>query len=159
MKKRSGSYPPVRVVGGGRSVVSQAAAVLLVETVRKSGLDGAISAALAPWRKPRAVHNRARSCWMTRSRLIGALAATDPKALTAIRSARAEVRARIWELAAADAPDADGQVIVDIDGVLVLSHSEKQDATVLKIPMRAWTPAYDAGGTERSGARGVPNPG
>jgi hypothetical protein len=38
-------------------VVSQAGAVLLVETVRKSGLDGAISAALAPWRKPRAVHD------------------------------------------------------------------------------------------------------
>ena len=26
------------------------------------------------------------------------------------------------------APDADGVVIVDIDGVLVLAHSEKQDA-------------------------------
>jgi hypothetical protein len=43
--------------GGGRGVVSQAGAVLLVETVRKSGLDTAISAALAPWRKPRAVHD------------------------------------------------------------------------------------------------------
>ncbi|MEZ0095432.1 hypothetical protein ABH925_006631 [Streptacidiphilus sp. EB129] len=31
-------------------------------------------------------------------------------------------------MAAADAPDAGGQVIVDIDGVLVLAHSEKQDA-------------------------------
>jgi len=29
----------------------------LVETVRKSGLDQAISAALAPWRKARAVHD------------------------------------------------------------------------------------------------------
>lgn len=38
-------------------MVSQADSVLLVETVRKSGLDQAISAALASWRKPRAVHN------------------------------------------------------------------------------------------------------
>lgn len=57
MKKRIGSYPRVRVEGGGRGVVSQAGAVLLVETVRKSGLDAAISAALMPWRKPRTVHD------------------------------------------------------------------------------------------------------
>jgi hypothetical protein len=31
--------------------------VLLVETVRRTGLDTAISAALARWRKPRAVHD------------------------------------------------------------------------------------------------------
>ncbi|MFH8650426.1 transposase [Streptomyces tendae] len=38
-------------------MVSQAGAVLLVETVRKTGLDTAISVALAPWLKPRAVHD------------------------------------------------------------------------------------------------------
>ena len=65
----------------------------------------------------------------TVSRLIDALVAAGPKALTAIRSARAEVRSRVWELAGANAPAADGQVIVDIDGVLVLAHSDKQDAT------------------------------
>ncbi len=37
-------------------MVSQAGSVLLVETVRKAGLDQ-ISAALAPWRRPRAVHD------------------------------------------------------------------------------------------------------
>src|SRR3954469_20135898 len=57
VKKRIGSYPRVRVEGGGRGVASQAGAVLLLETVRKTGLDQAISAALAPWRKPRAVHD------------------------------------------------------------------------------------------------------
>ncbi|GAA4317274.1 hypothetical protein GCM10023086_40130 [Streptomyces venetus] len=56
-KKCIGSYPPVRVEGGGRGAVSQAGAVLLVETVRRSGPDAAISAALEPWRKPRAVHD------------------------------------------------------------------------------------------------------
>ena len=57
MREPIGSYPRVRVQGDGRQVVSQAGAVLLVETVRKTGLDQAISAALAPWRKPRAVHD------------------------------------------------------------------------------------------------------
>ncbi|MEU0823153.1 transposase, partial [Streptomyces mirabilis] len=161
MKKRSGSYPRVRVEGGGRGVVSQAGAVLLVETVRKSGLDTAISAAMAPWRKPRAVHDPGKvlldvalavalggGCLAdvsmlraepavfgpvasdpTVSRLIDALAASGPKALAAIRTARSQVRRRVWELAGANGPAADGQVIVDIDGVLVLAHSEKQDAT------------------------------
>ncbi|SEG85578.1 transposase, IS4 family [Actinacidiphila yanglinensis] len=161
MKKNTGFYPHVRVGDGGRSVVSQAGAVLLVETVRKSGLGRAISTALRPWRKPRAVHDPGKilldlavavtlggDCLSdigllraepglfgpvasdpTVSRLVETLAGAGPRALTAIRRARAEVRERVWTLAGADAPDADGQVIVDIDGVLVLAHSDKQDAT------------------------------
>lgn len=65
----------------------------------------------------------------TVSRLIDTLAAAGPKALTAIRAARAEVRERAWKLAGASSPDVGGQVIVDLDGVLVLAHSDKQDAT------------------------------
>lgn len=38
-------------------MVSPAGAVLLVEKVRKSGFDQAMSTALAPWRKSRAVHD------------------------------------------------------------------------------------------------------
>ena len=57
VKKPIGSYPSVRVQVGGGAVVSQAGGVLLVETVSKAGLHTAISAALAPWRKPRAVHD------------------------------------------------------------------------------------------------------
>lgn len=57
MKKRSELYPCVRVEGDGRGVVSQSGAVLLVETARKARLDAAVSAALAPWRKQRAVHD------------------------------------------------------------------------------------------------------
>jgi hypothetical protein len=141
-------------------VVSQAGGVLLVEAVRKAGLDGAISAALAPWRRPRAVHDPGKilvdvalavalggDCLAdvgmlrdepavfgpvasdpTVSRLIDTLAAAGPKALTAIPSARAEVRERIWKLAGASSPNAAGQVVVDLDGVLVLAHSDKQDA-------------------------------
>ncbi|MFG3002308.1 IS1380 family transposase, partial [Streptomyces sp. NPDC048340] len=160
MKKRIGSYPRVRIEGGGRAVVSQAGGVLLVETVRKAGLDQAISAALAPWRKARAVHDPGKilldvalavalggDCLAdvgmlraepavfgpvvsdpTVSRLIDTLAAAGPKALSAVRSARAETRERVWKLAGASSPDASGQVTVDLDGVLVLAHSEKQDA-------------------------------
>jgi hypothetical protein len=135
--------------------------VLLVETVRRIGLDAALSTALAPWRKPRAVHDPGKvlldlalavalggDCLSdigmlraepgvfgpvasdpTVSRLVDALATAGPRVLEAIRQARSEVRQRIWKLAGQAAPDAGGEVIVDIDGVLVLAHSEKQDAT------------------------------
>ncbi|MFF1479742.1 IS1380 family transposase [Streptomyces sp. NPDC058301] len=160
MKKRIGSYPRVRVEGGSHGVVTQAGAVLLVETVRKTGLDQAISAALSPWRKARAVHDPGKilldvalavalggDCLAdvgmlraepgvfgpvasdpTVSRLIDTLAGSGSKALAAIRAARAEVREYVWQLAGPSAPDADGQVIVDLGGVLVIAHSEKQDA-------------------------------
>ncbi|MFD7921582.1 IS1380 family transposase [Streptomyces sp. NPDC059740] len=160
MSERSGSYPRVRVSGGGSGVVSQAGGVLLVETVRRSGLDTAISEALAPWRKPRAVHDPGKilldvalavalggDCLAdvgvlraepgvfgsvasdpTVSRLIDTLATAGPRTLAAIRKARADVRERIWQLAGQAAPDADGHVVVDIDGVLVLAHSDKEAA-------------------------------
>jgi hypothetical protein len=161
VKKSIGSYPRVRVEDGGRGAVSRAGVVPLVETVRRSGLDTAISAALVPWRNPRAVHDPGKilldvalavalggDCLSdvgvlraepsvfgsvasdpTVSRLVDALAASGPKALAAIRSARSQVRRRVWELAGENSPAASGSVIVAIDGVLVLAHSEKQDAT------------------------------
>lgn len=156
----TGSYPRVRVEGDGRGITSQAGSVLLVETVRRIGLDTAISAALAPWRKPRAVHDpgkilldvalavalggdcladvaiaRAEPAMFgpvasdpTVSRLVDKLAEAGPGALAAIRRARSQARQRVWRLGADAAPDVGGEVIVDIDGVLVTAHSEKQDA-------------------------------
>jgi hypothetical protein len=153
-------YPRVRVRGDGEGAVSQAGGVLLVETARRVGLDAALSTALEPWRKPRAVHDPGKvlldlalavalggDCLSdigmlraepavfgpvasdpTVSRLVDALAVAGPRALAAIRQARSEVRERVWKLAGQAAPDAGGEVIVDIDGVLVLAHSEKQDA-------------------------------
>ncbi|WP_406326719.1 IS1380 family transposase [Streptomyces sp. NBC_00203] len=160
MKKPIGSYPHIFVRDGGRAVVSQAGSVLLVETARKAGLDQAISAALAPWRKPRAIHDPGKilvdlalavalggDCLAdiamlraepavfgpvasdpTVSRLIDSLATAGEEALATIRTARSEVRQRAWTLAGNRAPDTGGQVIVDLDGVLVISHSDKQDA-------------------------------
>lgn len=160
VKKRIGSYPRVRIEGDGRAGVSQAGGVLLVETVRKAGLNTAISAALTPWRKARAVHDPGKilldvalavalggDCLAdvevlraepavfgpvasdpTVSRLIDVLAASGEKALRAIRAARAEVRQHVWRLAGREAPDAGGTVTVDLDGVLVIAHSDKEDA-------------------------------
>ena len=140
MGKRIGSYPRVRISGGGRGVVSQAGAVLLVETARRTGLADALSAALTSWRKPRAVHDPGKvlldvalavalggDCLadvaMLRaepglfgpvasdppvSRLVDTLATAGPRALAAIRRARAEVREQAWRLAGAAAPDAAG---------------------------------------------------
>jgi len=65
----------------------------------------------------------------TVSRLIDTLAKAGPKALSAIRSARAKVRRHVLQLAGQDGPAADGLVTIDIDGALVIAHSDKQDAT------------------------------
>ncbi|MCX5555285.1 IS1380 family transposase [Streptomyces sp. NBC_00038] len=160
MREPIASYPRVRVQGDGRQVVSQAGSVLLVETVRRTGLDQAISAALAPWRKSRTVHDPGKilldvalavalggDCLAdvgmlraepavfgpvasdpTVSRLVDTLAASGEKALRAIRAARAEARQRAWQLADGKAPDAGRAVTVDLDGVLVIAHSDKEDA-------------------------------
>jgi Transposase DDE domain group 1 len=61
------------------------------------------------------------------SRLITALAAEAPRALRAIRGARAAARERAWALAGDRAPGADGSLMpVDIDATLVTAHSEKE---------------------------------
>jgi Transposase DDE domain group 1 len=63
------------------------------------------------------------------SRLITRLAADAPRALKAIRSARAAARERAWALAGQCAPGADGgMVTVDIDATIVTSCSEKAQA-------------------------------
>ncbi len=64
----------------------------------------------------------------TVSRLIDTLARGGYRVLTALRTVRAEVREHVWKLAGQAAPDTGGQVIVDIDGVLVIAHFEKRDA-------------------------------
>jgi hypothetical protein len=63
------------------------------------------------------------------SRLVTALAADAPRALRAIRKARATARQRAWVLAGERAPGADGSLIpVDIDATIVIAHSEKEQA-------------------------------
>ena len=63
------------------------------------------------------------------SRLISTLAADGPRALRAIRKARAEAREQAWALAGDRAPGADGSLIpVNIDATIVIAHSEKESA-------------------------------
>jgi hypothetical protein len=63
------------------------------------------------------------------SRLVSALAAEGPRALRAIRRARAAARERAWALAGDAAPGADGGlIVVDLDATIVTAHSEKEQA-------------------------------
>jgi hypothetical protein len=63
------------------------------------------------------------------SRLVARLAADAPRALKAIRAARATARQRAWQLAGDAAPGADGGLVtVDIDATIVTACSEKEKA-------------------------------
>jgi hypothetical protein len=63
------------------------------------------------------------------SRLVTTLAKDAPRALKAVRAARAAARQKAWELAGQDAPGADGgPVIVDLDATIVIAHSDKDQA-------------------------------
>jgi len=55
--KRSPHYPRPVVRSGQVSAVGQAGGVLLTETIRSSGLGAGLSAGLARWRRPTAVHD------------------------------------------------------------------------------------------------------
>jgi hypothetical protein len=64
------------------------------------------------------------------SRLVSQLAADLPRALKAVRGARAAARERAWALAGDTAPGADGALVtVDLDATVVVAHSEKEQAS------------------------------
>jgi Transposase DDE domain group 1 len=86
------------------------------------------------------------------SRLVSALAGDLPRALKAIRGARAAGRERAWALAGSNAPGADGgPVTIDLDATIVIAHSDKDQAapTWKKMygfhPLTAWAD-HGAGG-------------
>jgi hypothetical protein len=153
--------PKIVVSADGTGIVSQAGALLLVQTLRLTGLDHGLSAALGRWRAPRAVHDPGKiiadlavalamggDCLadvaMLRaqpqlfgpvasdpvvSRLIAALAAGAPRALKAIRAARAAAREQAWALAGDAAPGAGGGLVtVDLDATIVTACSDKEQA-------------------------------
>jgi hypothetical protein len=89
------------------------------------------------------------------SRLVSTLAADLPRALKAVRSARAAARERAWALAGAGAPGGDGGLVaVDLDATIVIAHSEKEQAaptwkkTFGFHPMTAWADHGAAGNGE-----------
>jgi hypothetical protein len=148
----------VRVVVGGGSLASSAGGVLLVETARASGLDRGLRAWLRPWRTRRALHEPGKvlldlatavalggDCLAdigvvraqedlfgpvasdpTVSRLIDRLAADAADVLAAIREARAAARAASWTHGCP--VPADGLLPVDLDGSVLIAHSEKEAA-------------------------------
>ena len=64
------------------------------------------------------------------SRLVSTLAQDGPRALKAIRAARAAARERAWALAGDAAPGADGGLVtIDLDATIVIAHSEKEQAS------------------------------
>jgi hypothetical protein len=60
VRESTGLYPRVRTDTAGSGVVSQAGAVLLIDTICVAGLGRALAYALEPWRKPTAVHDPAK---------------------------------------------------------------------------------------------------
>ena len=153
--------PKIAVTAAGSGVVSQAGALLLTRTLRVTGLEAGLSAGLARWRAPRAVHDPGKivadlavtlalggDCLadiaMLRaepglfgpvasdpvvSRLVSGLAADAPRALKAIRAARAAARGRAWAQAGESAPGADGAMVtVDTGATIVTACSEKEQA-------------------------------
>ena len=60
MKKTTGFYPHVNVDTSASGAVGQAGGVLLTQTITTTGLGRELSGALAPWRKPLAVHDPAK---------------------------------------------------------------------------------------------------
>jgi len=148
----------VQMVLGGESLVSSAGGALLVETARATGLDRGLSQGLRGWRSNRARHDPGKvlldlaaaiglggDCLAdiavvraqpdlfggvasdpTVSRLVDRLAKHADAALTAVRAARAQARKQAW---AHRLPvPAVGLVPVDLDGSLVIAHSEKEAA-------------------------------
>ena len=89
------------------------------------------------------------------SRLVSALAGDLPRALKAIRAARAAARERAWTLAGDNAPGADGGLVtIDLDATVVIAHSEKEQAAPTwknsfgHHPMTAWADHGAEGGGE-----------
>jgi hypothetical protein len=85
------------------------------------------------------------------SRLVTTLAADGPRALKAIRAARAAARERAWALAGHNAPGADGGLVtVDLDATVVVAHSPAR--TRPRPPgRRPSVPSHDRVGRPRAG--------
>ncbi|WP_371778509.1 IS1380 family transposase [Streptosporangium subroseum] len=160
--KTIASRPKIVMSADSSGLISQSGTLLLLETLRVTGLDHALSEQLQRWQPTRAIHDPGKiiadlavslalggDCLAdiallrsqpelfgpiasdpTVSRLIDRLAADTTKALKAIRAARAIAREHAWTLAESTAPGADGELIpIDLDATIVISHSEKENAT------------------------------
>ena len=150
--KRNRRRPKVKVTGGGWGVVGHAGARLLADIAEGLGLTDAMSAAMAPTKQRNRGHDRGEvlvdlavmladggeaisdlAVLRDQPALFGdvasnatawrALEAVDDGALERLKEARATARAAAWA-AGADP----GFYVIDIDGTLIGSHSDKEKA-------------------------------
>jgi Transposase DDE domain group 1 len=150
--KRSNGRPALTVTTGGKGVVAHAGARLLCDLADGVGLTAGLSAAMAPTKRRRRGHDRGRvlidvavaiadgattisdlRVLANQPSLFGevastatawrALQAVDDAALARVAEARRDARRCAWE-AGMDP----GFYVIDIDGTLVNSHSDKQRA-------------------------------
>lgn len=142
----------VEVRADGEGLVSHAGAYLLIELADRLDLTGALSAAMAPTRERRSIHDpgvvlrdlavaiadggdHVSDLGVLRGQqaLFGAVASEttvhrvlkslDGGLLEAIRGARAGALAKAWDAGARPA-----ELILDIDASLLIAHSEKESA-------------------------------
>jgi hypothetical protein len=150
--KRNSTRPRVRVTGDGKNVVAHAGSRLLCDLADELGLTDGLSAAMAPTKQRRRGHDRGRvlvdlavmladggeaisdlAVLRDQPNLFGEVAslptawrtleAVDEAALVRIAAARAAARAQAW----AEGADP-GFYVIDFDGTLVNSHSDKEGA-------------------------------
>ena len=150
--KRSELVESLQIVADADRLTSRAGTALLFGLADRVGLTGAFSEAMGGLRQRRSRHDPGRtlrdlavmladggdcladlSAVRDQPTLFGdvpsdatawrALAALDPERLAALRRARAQARARVWQLAAAPR-----RAILDLDATLVSAHSDKERA-------------------------------
>jgi DDE family transposase len=148
----------VRVVAGGGPLVSSAGGALLVAAARVTGLARELSAALAPWRASRSLHDPGKvvldlavaialggdcladvAVVRAQPELFGPVA-SDPTVSRLIDVLAADVEVAVAAIRRARAAarsaawrhgwpvSGDGPVVVDLDATIVCAHSDKQGA-------------------------------
>src|ERR1035437_10001642 len=144
--------PRVQVTADGQGLVGHAGVRLLADLAERSGLEGALSTALRPFRQRRRRHEPGSvlvdlavtladgggclsdlQVLRNQPGLFGEVAsqttawrvveAIDQSLLERIQRARARARARVWKWGAAP-----GRATLDFDATLVGSYSEKEGA-------------------------------
>ncbi len=152
MVKISARRPGLTVTGEGKGIVNHAGSRLVADVAHAAGLTRGLSRAMASTKKRRRGHDRGRvlvdlavmladggetisdlRVLRDQPELFGEVASTPtawrvleaigPTQLEAIARARARARKEVW--AAGGDP---GRYVIDIDGTLVNSHSDKQGA-------------------------------
>jgi Transposase DDE domain group 1 len=134
-----GGRSKIVVSSDGKGIICQAGGLLLMETLRLSGLDRGLSRALSRWRRPRAVH--------------------DPgKIITDLAVALALGGDRLADVAVLrDSPEVFGPVASDptisrLKYSIGFNLTDDICAAILALPDEAWQVAYDAEGQVREGA-------